>query len=77
MNKKVEKKTLTEELTKEEVKTEILDIINQVASMGENDYEMPALYELITRLEKGECSSKDALNRAQKILDRKIAYSYH
>lgn len=49
-------------------------IQQEVAIMGSNDYEIPALNKLIERLKKGEISSGDAIAQATKIRDSKQDY---
>lgn len=59
---------------KEETIKEIMIIRQEVAIMGSNDYEIPALDGLIESLKKGEVLSKDALAEAIKIRNSKQDY---
>jgi hypothetical protein len=52
----------------------IMAIQQEVAIMGSNDYEIPALNKLIEHLKKGEISSGDAIAQATKIRDSKQDY---
>ena len=55
-------------------KMEILAIQGEVSLMGANDYEIPALNNIIERLEKGECSPAEALKEAYQIRSSKQDY---
>ncbi len=58
-------------ITKEKARIEIRMILQQVAVMGNNDYEFPYLNELLVKLEKDEIAPADAIEEAGKVLSRK------
>lgn len=49
-------------------------IENEVNVMGANDFEIPALENLIKSLEKKECTPEDAIKQAINIRDTKQDY---
>ena len=53
---------------------EIKAIEGEVAVMGGNDYEIPALEDLINNLKSGKLSSEEAVKQATKIRDTKQNY---
>lgn len=56
---------------KTDVRNEIIAIYGEIAAMGGNDFELPAIEGILLRLEKGECSPEDALRQVYEIRDRK------
>jgi hypothetical protein len=59
-------------ITSAETKIEL--IRQQIGLMGANDYEIPAIDDLIARLKAGECAPEDAVEEAQAILSSKQDY---
>jgi hypothetical protein len=57
-----------------EAEAEIRLKMQEAHVLGANDYELSALNELVEKLQKGECSSLQAMDEAQKIMDRKTDY---
>ena len=60
-----------------EIQMEIMAIGQEIAAMGSNDYELPALEALLARFENGGCSLEDALaalKKAREIKERKQDY---
>ena len=53
---------------------EICAIRDEVALAGANDFEIPALNNLIVRLQNEECTPEFALKEARTIRDRKQNY---
>ena len=53
---------------------EIQMIKAQVGQMGANDFEIPALDELIRRVQSSECSPEFALQEARRIFEQKESY---
>ncbi|MES3032136.1 MAG: hypothetical protein V4699_02760 [Patescibacteria group bacterium] len=51
--------------------THILVLRQEIAAMGGNDYEIPALDDLIKCLKAGTCTPDDALKQAKEIRSRK------
>ncbi|MCX6702011.1 MAG: hypothetical protein NTX96_02330 [Candidatus Zambryskibacteria bacterium] len=50
------------------------EIRQQVAVMGGNDFEIPALDDLLKALTEGECTPEEAVHQAHLIIDRKADY---
>lgn len=58
----------------QEALNELNALRQEVYMMGANDYEIPAIDELIQKLEKGECTPEEALSQAESIKSKKADY---
>lgn len=61
-------------IQKEQAVMIIGEIKQQVAVMGANDFEIPALDNLLMALNQGEITPEEAIAQAHKIVDRKTDY---
>lgn len=52
----------------------ILGIRDEISSMGGNDYEMPALEDILERLRDKKLKPEEALKEAMEIRARKVDY---
>ncbi len=56
------------------VVSEIMSIMQELSAMGANDYEIPALEQLVNRLQRKEILPQDAIKKARMIHDQKQDY---
>jgi len=60
--------------SKQSVEFKIRGILQDVAVMGANDYEIPAINAVLEKLQSDEYSPEEALEKAQKIIEGKADY---
>ncbi|PIT89479.1 MAG: hypothetical protein COU27_00100, partial [Candidatus Levybacteria bacterium CG10_big_fil_rev_8_21_14_0_10_36_7] len=63
-------------MSRHEALAEIRAIMSQVSVMGGNDFEIPALENIMTNVESGEISPEEGVHQAQNIADSKSS-DYH
>ena len=71
---KAEELKKEEEMGADEARAWVGFYRQQMAAMGANDYEFPAIDEILDDLESGKIKPADAVKKARRILDSKQDY---